>query len=427
MAGQVFISYSRTDRAYVDSLVGYLQGVSVPVWFDYDVEAGDSFGPKIQQAIDECGVFVVVLTPASAESEWVQREISRATRAKKPVRPLLLEPCNTPIELEGVQHEDVTSGQMPSPRFVDGIRKHTQTGQSATRSLISVPRGTRTPAKTERRNWVWLPVAAVALSALVIFGGVTLVQRLAANQSGTQPAPSLPSRTDFTYTTAPSAGLTAPVLQSPADSGTLTYTTAAPAGLAAPVLQSPADGATFTNFPRTLTLSWQAVQGATQYRIEIQCDICAATPWTTVRTDTTTSTSYSFTWGADNTGRWHITALNGDRSSEPSVWRTFAFHTPPSDAPVQVSPANGAVFSNYPRTTTLKWQAVPGAASYRVEVQCDVCGTTPWVNVVDKTIVGTSFTFDFGGAQSGRWRVTAIYPNGAAGTPSGFWTFTYTI
>lgn len=38
--------------------------------------------------------------------------------------------------------------------------------------------------------------------------------------------------------------------------------------------------------------------------------------------------------------------------------------------PVQLSPAEGMVFSNVPRTTILEWDAVPGAAAYGVDIDC---------------------------------------------------------
>jgi len=87
------------------------------------------------------------------------------------------------------------------------------------------------------------------------------------------------------------------------------------------------------------------------------------------------------------------------------------------------------VFHNFPRTTTLRWQAVSGARSYQVEVQCDVCGPpgTMWVPWITTTVTGTSYTFDWVGAQSGRWRITAISNSGAMGVPSGFRTFRYTV
>jgi uncharacterized repeat protein (TIGR02543 family) len=202
-----------------------------------------------------------------------------------------------------------------------------------------------------------------------------------------------------------------------------------PQQLGTPVLLSPADGALFTNFPRNTTLRWAAVSGAAKYLVEVQCDTCGSSPWVPWITTTVTGTSYSFVWVGDNQGRWRITAIAPDGTKGPaSGFRYFRFNTAPPKlpAPVQTSPANNAVFNNFPRTTTLRWQSVSGAGSYKVEVQCDVCGSSPWVPWITKTVTGTSFTFDWVGAQQGRWRVTAISPAGVAGTASGFRYFTYT-
>ena len=206
--------------------------------------------------------------------------------------------------------------------------------------------------------------------------------------------------------------------------------TTPPPGLGTPILVSPADGAVFTNFPRNTTLRWMGVTGAAKYLVEVQCDTCGSTPWVPSITTTVTGTSHSFVWVGDNTGRWRITAIAPDGTKGPaSGFRTFKFKTGPTQlpAPVQTSPANGAVFSNFPRTTTLRWQQVSGAQSYHVEVQCDVCGSTMWTPWLTRDVTGTSVTFDWVGAQSGRWRITAISANGTKGTPSGFRTFRYTV
>jgi TIR domain/NB-ARC domain len=123
VAGYVFISYSRADRAYVERLASYLAQAAISVWYDADVETGEPFSQKIQQAIDDCAAFVVVLTPAAVVSEWVRREISRAVRKGKPVCPVLRAGCDPPIEMDGVQQEDVSGGQMPTARFVTRLRE----------------------------------------------------------------------------------------------------------------------------------------------------------------------------------------------------------------------------------------------------------------------------------------------------------------
>jgi hypothetical protein len=101
--------------------------------------------------------------------------------------------------------------------------------------------------------------------------------------------------------------------------------------------------------------------------------------------------------------------------------------------PQQTSPANGSVFGHYPRTTTLKWNAVAGAASYTVEVDCfHCCKSGFWCTDVGqqwKVVPGlttTYYTFDFVGAQPGRWRVWAVGSGGNESAKSGWWGFTYT-
>lgn len=96
-------------------------------------------------------------------------------------------------------------------------------------------------------------------------------------------------------------------------------------------------------------------------------------------------------------------------------------------APLQVSPANGASFGNFPRTTTLVWQPVTGAAQYRVQVQyCSDAGATNCTNLTERLTSDNFITFDFVGAQPGRWRVQAVSSSGNAGLWSPWWVFTYT-
>lgn len=104
-----------------------------------------------------------------------------------------------------------------------------------------------------------------------------------------------------------------------------------------------------------------------------------------------------------------------------------------SDAPTPLSPDNGKVFNNFPRTTTLSWKPVTGAVSYIVELDCmGCCAAGKWCNEVGKTyqlkadIPRTSYTFDWVGAQKGRWRVWAKKSDGKVTAKSGWREFSYT-
>lgn len=104
-------------------------------------------------------------------------------------------------------------------------------------------------------------------------------------------------------------------------------------------------------------------------------------------------------------------------------------------APVQLSPADRVELDSYPRLTRVEWQPVEGAVSYTVEVDyCDgrVKSRRECVNpqpyASDKSsrgIVGTSYEFEFAGAQPGRWRVWAIDKQGQEGFKSPWRTFFY--
>ncbi len=122
------------------------------------------------------------------------------------------------------------------------------------------------------------------------------------------------------------------------------------------------------------------------------------------------------------------TAIAGSTATATSATATASAALP---APTQISPANGTVFTNYPRTTTLQWSSVPGAASYSIEVDyynngnTTCTGGTPWKTATG--ITGTSYTFNFVGAQPGCWRVWAVNGNSQPGQKSNWSEFSYTV
>jgi len=115
--------------------------------------------------------------------------------------------------------------------------------------------------------------------------------------------------------------------------------------------------------------------------------------------------------------------------------RTIPIKTDDSvDASLQtphlLSPADGTVFSNFPRMTTLRWEASRDAASYIVEWDFDNNGKWRFEqpNIIEFgfAVTGIEYTFDFVGAQAGRWRVFPVNASGQRGKPSEWRTFRYT-
>jgi hypothetical protein len=95
-------------------------------------------------------------------------------------------------------------------------------------------------------------------------------------------------------------------------------------------------------------------------------------------------------------------------------------------APTLVSPADGWVFRNYPRTATFTWNAVSfaGGVTYNVEVQIN---TGTWQNhATPSGLGGTSYTMPaFIGDNQGRWRVWATSPTAGAGAKSDWRYFSF--
>lgn len=112
-------------------------------------------------------------------------------------------------------------------------------------------------------------------------------------------------------------------------------------------------------------------------------------------------------------------------------------------APQLLTPDDGAVMNHYPRKTTVKWEPVIGAVSYTVEIQYTGgidSGGCEWYDLGEHLsyfpaagyvppvrISATSFSFDWLGANLGRWRVWAIDGSGKEGIKSEWRRFRFSV
>lgn len=120
--GHVFISYKRgSDSAYVRLLAEHLTAADIPVWYDYEAAVGAQWTKVIEEKIDTCAAFIVVMTPDANDSNWVEREINQAEHAQRVILPLLLRGSRF-FSLGHLEYEDVTAGQMPTPGFIERVR-----------------------------------------------------------------------------------------------------------------------------------------------------------------------------------------------------------------------------------------------------------------------------------------------------------------
>jgi len=99
---KVFISYSRQDIELVDNIVGEMRKAGLDVWLDREaIKAGNTWQVQIVKGIQTCLAFVLMLSPNSAKSKYVRKEIDLAQQTEHPFLPLQLEPISVlPPEIQ---------------------------------------------------------------------------------------------------------------------------------------------------------------------------------------------------------------------------------------------------------------------------------------------------------------------------------------
>lgn len=183
----------------------------------------------------------------------------------------------------------------------------------------------------------------------------------------------------------------------------------------------------------TYTIRWNSQNVDTNVRIKLKGGPGSGSGgWFTVTVSTPNTGNYQYTVPS-NYGweQYEVYVMTLDEIVQDKSDSFFNIPTSSTGltAPIQNSPADGTVFSTYPRMTTLQWSSVTGAASYTVEHSyCSSAGCNDWaVDYGPVTGLTTnSYTYEFVGAQPGRWRVWAVDANGNAGPKSGWWGFSYT-
>jgi formylglycine-generating enzyme required for sulfatase activity len=130
--GHVFISYSHRDTDYAHGLADSLQRNGFDVWIDERLDYGSQWPHELQTRLDSCDAFILIMTPRSYASEWVQNELQRAKRKLKPIFPLLLEGDEPWLSVESTQYYDVRGELLPDDRFHSDLKQATsiRDGQS---------------------------------------------------------------------------------------------------------------------------------------------------------------------------------------------------------------------------------------------------------------------------------------------------------
>ncbi len=108
-SNDLFISYAREDAAFALRLAKDLRAAGVSIWIDQlDIPTGARWDRAVQEALENCARFLIILSPDSVASENVQDELALALDEDRIIVPVLHRDCKTPLRLRRLQRIDFT-------------------------------------------------------------------------------------------------------------------------------------------------------------------------------------------------------------------------------------------------------------------------------------------------------------------------------
>ncbi len=91
MKYDIFVSYRRSDRELVASVVRRLEARGVGVWYDAEIEGGADWREQIVEALTESEMLTIFFSEDSNNSKQLKKELAVADLLGKPVVPILIE------------------------------------------------------------------------------------------------------------------------------------------------------------------------------------------------------------------------------------------------------------------------------------------------------------------------------------------------
>ena len=199
----VFISYAHEDRTEADALAAALKERGLSVWWDRTIRPGTSFDQAIERELAAARCVVVLWSANSVASNWVRAEANEALD-RGTLLPVSLDGTLPPLQFRLVQTLAMERGSPSGLQLVSGeAARYVASGIRPVRNFPSaraladtspapsrpfaVPITSRIRRRQRDRRVL---VAALALAALLIFGGIaaTLAMGDGGEADATSPA-----------------------------------------------------------------------------------------------------------------------------------------------------------------------------------------------------------------------------------------------
>lgn len=118
---KAFLSHQSLDKASIEIIGKSLLDSGIQVFFDeWDIVGGESIPEKIEEALEECNIFIYALSPTSVESKWVKSEYHSFLYRKindhtLRIIPILLADCKKPAFIAPLKHIDFCTFEIDKP------------------------------------------------------------------------------------------------------------------------------------------------------------------------------------------------------------------------------------------------------------------------------------------------------------------------
>jgi hypothetical protein len=117
----VFLSYSREDRAIAEAIARELQHLGVDVWWDHELLGGEDYRRRISDILERVRAAIVIWSRRSIESQWVISEAA-AARDRKVLVPVTIDGQDPPIDFRALHTTELVSW-VPGDRLPDNLLK----------------------------------------------------------------------------------------------------------------------------------------------------------------------------------------------------------------------------------------------------------------------------------------------------------------
>jgi len=99
-APYLFLSYSHKDQQAMATVRKILSEHGVRYWYDNGLHSGDDWNMVIARRLKGAAVCLLLLSPNSAQSEYVKNELNFAQNHRIPIHTLLLKQFDLPLDIE---------------------------------------------------------------------------------------------------------------------------------------------------------------------------------------------------------------------------------------------------------------------------------------------------------------------------------------